>query len=239
MSAPADPVLSKAGADLLKKQNYIRIGDTAPNFTADTSQGEIEFHKYIEGKWALLMSHPKDFTPVCTTEIGTVALLKDEWKKRNVVPLVVSVDDAKEHKEWIKEINKVKNTSVEFPIIDDKSKKLSLLYGMLDQDHLSDAGLPLTVRSVFIINPEKKVKLILTYPAATGRSFPEILRVIDSLQRTAYHKCATPANWQVGENVVIVPSLTDAQAKEHFGEFTVVSASCKIREAKDPVAKKA
>jgi alkyl hydroperoxide reductase subunit AhpC len=216
-----------------KNQGFIRIGDDAPNFDCDSSTGAINWHKYIEGKWSILFSHPKDFTPVCTTEIGTLAKLQGEFDKRGCAVAVVSVDSAEEHKKWITEINRVENCEVKFPILGDKKKNISVLYGMLDQTHLDQAGLPLTVRSVFIIGPDKKVKLILTYPASCGRNFDEIIRVLDSLQMTVNHKMATPANWNKGDDCCLLPTVSDEEAKKYEG-LNIVSASCKLRKVPCP-----
>lgn len=190
----------------------IRLGDQAPDFTADSSMGSINLYDYLGDGWGILFSHPADFTPVCTTELGTAAKFKDEFDKRNVKMLALSVDGAVSHAEWIKDINEVQNTNVNFPIIADEDKKVSDLYDMIHPN----ADDNLTVRSVFIIAPDKTVKLILTYPASTGRNFYELLRVIDSLQLTAYHKVATPANWKHGEDVVVSPSISTEDAKEMF-----------------------
>ena len=188
----------------------IRLGDKAPNFTADSSMGTINLYEYLGDSWGILFSHPADFTPVCTTELGTAAKFKDEFDKRNVKMLALSVDGAASHNEWIKDINEVQNTTVNFPIIADEDKKVSDLYDMIHPN----ADNNLTVRSVFIIAPDKTVKLTLTYPASTGRNFHELLRVIDSLQLTAYHKVATPANWEHGQDVVVIPSITTEDAKK-------------------------
>ncbi|NAY90340.1 peroxiredoxin [Muricauda sp. JGD-17] len=190
----------------------IRLGDTAPDFTAETSQGTLNFYDYIGDGWGILFSHPADFTPVCTTELGTAAKFKDEFDKRNVKMMALSVDGAASHNEWIKDINETQNTVVNFPIIADEDRKVSDLYDMIHPN----ADDTLTVRSVFIIGPDKKVKLILTYPASTGRNFYELLRVIDSLQLTAHHKVATPANWKNGEKVVVSPSIPTNEAKKIF-----------------------
>lgn len=190
----------------------IRLGDKAPNFTADSSQGTINLYDYLGKSWGILFSHPADFTPVCTTELGTAANFKDEFDKRNVKMLALSVDGAASHAEWIKDINEVQNTTVNFPIIADEDRKVSDLYDMIHPN----ADSTLTVRSVFIIAPDKTVKLTLTYPASTGRNFHELLRVIDSLQLTAYHKVATPANWEDGEDVVVSPAISTVDAKEIF-----------------------
>jgi len=221
---------SAAGAAELKSQGFLRIGDEAPDFESKDQTGKtIRFHEYINGSWAILMSHPRDFTPVCTTEIGRVAQLKEEFAKRGVKLGVVSVDSWEDHAKWIEEINRVANTKVDFPIFDDKNKKISLAYGMLDQTHLDATGMPLTVRSVFIIGPDKKVKLIITYPASCGRNFDEILRVVDSLQLTYNKKLATPADWTPGKPCVIIPQVSDEEAQKEFPGFEVVSASCKLR----------
>ena len=181
----------------------IRLGDIAPDFTAQSSDGEIKFHEWLGNSWGILFSHPADFTPVCTTELGTVAKYKNEFDKRNVKVVALSVDGLQSHQEWIKDINETQQTVVNFPIIADEDKTVSTLYDMIHPN----ADNQLTVRSVFIIDPDKKVKLIITYPASTGRNFNELLRVIDSLQLAAYHKVATPANWENGDDCVVVPAV--------------------------------
>lgn len=190
----------------------LRLGDTAPNFTAETSQGTLNFYDYLGDSWGILFSHPADFTPVCTTELGTAAKFKSEFDKRNVKMMALSVDGADSHNEWIKDINETQETLVNFPIVADEDRKVSDLYDMIHPN----ADDTLTVRSVFIVAPDKSVKLILTYPASTGRNFYELLRVIDSLQLTAYHKVATPANWKNGEDVVVSPAIPTDEAKELF-----------------------
>jgi thioredoxin-dependent peroxiredoxin len=190
----------------------IRLGDIAPNFQAQTSEGPVDFYEFLGDSWGVLFSHPADFTPVCTTELGQASKLKKEFEKRNVKVLALSVDGAESHKEWIKDINETQHTTVNFPIIADEDKKVSVLYDMIHPNATEKT----TVRSVFIIGPDKKVKLTLTYPASTGRNFAEILRVIDSLQLTAYHSVATPANWEDGEDVVILPSVPDADIPAKF-----------------------
>ncbi len=190
----------------------LRLGDTAPDFTAVTSEGTLNFYDYLGDGWGILFSHPADFTPVCTTELGTAAKFKDEFAKRNVKMMALSVDGAESHKEWIKDINETQATNVNFPIIADEDRKVSDLYDMIHPN----ADDTLTVRSVFIIGPDKKVKLILTYPASTGRNFYELLRVVDSLQLTANHKVATPANWKNGEKVVVSPAIPTDEAKKIF-----------------------
>ena len=192
--------------------SVIRLGDEAPNFTAQTSEGEINFHEWLGDSWGILFSHPADYTPVCTTELGTVAKYKPEFDKRNVKTIALSVDGLTSHKGWIKDINETQDTSVDFPIIADEDKKVSNLYDMIHPN----ADNNLTVRSVFIIDPDKKVKLIIVYPASTGRNFDELLRVIDSLQLTAYHKVATPANWKNGDDCVISPAVSNEQIPELF-----------------------
>ncbi|WP_372758017.1 peroxiredoxin [Mariniflexile sp.] len=190
----------------------IRLGDTAPNFTAKSTEGTINFHEWLGDSWGILFSHPADYTPVCTTELGTVAKYKPEFDKRNVKVVALSVDGLESHKGWVDDINETQNTTVNFPIIADEDKKVSELYDMIHPN----ASDKFTVRSVFVIGDDKKVKLIITYPASTGRNFDELLRVIDSLQLTAYYKVATPANWKNGEDVVISPAVTNDQIPELF-----------------------
>lgn len=190
----------------------LRLGDTAPDFTAETTMGEIKFHEWMGDHWAILFSHPADYTPVCTTELGTVANYAHEFEKRNVKPIALSVDGLVSHKEWIKDINETQNTTVNYPIIADEDHKVAELYDMIHPNADSKA----TVRSVFVIAPDKTIKMTLTYPASTGRNFDELLRVIDSLQLTAYHKVATPANWKDGEDCVISPSVTDEEIPKLF-----------------------
>jgi alkyl hydroperoxide reductase subunit AhpC len=190
----------------------IRLGDTAPDFTAQTTEGEISFHQWLGNGWGVLFSHPADFTPVCTTELGAVAKLKEEFAKRNVKVLAVSVDPLPSHHGWIKDINETQACTMNFPIIADPDRKVSMAYDMIHPNADSTA----TVRSVFILGPDKKVKLTLTYPASTGRNFLEILRVIDSLQLTAERKLATPANWNHGDDCIVVPAVSDADAEKMF-----------------------
>ena len=181
----------------------IRLGDTAPDFTADTTEGTIEFHKYLGDGWGILFSHPKDYTPVCTTELGRVANLKSEFDKRNVKVLALSVDPVDSHKGWVNDINETQSCSVNYPIIADPDKKIAGMYDMIHPNALNY----LTVRSVFVIAPDKTVKLTITYPASTGRNFDEILRVIDSLQLTANYQVATPVDWKHGDDCVVVPAI--------------------------------
>ncbi len=190
----------------------LRLGDTAPDFTTETTEGKIEFHNWLGNSWGILFSHPADYTPVCTTELGTVAKLRDEFKKRNVKTIALSVDPLESHFSWIKDINETQKTIVNFPIIADPVFEVAKLYDMIHPN----ASDKFTVRSVFIIGVDKKVKLILTYPASTGRNFDEILRVIDSLQLTANYSVATPANWKDGEDVVIAPSIKDEDIAAKF-----------------------
>jgi alkyl hydroperoxide reductase subunit AhpC len=190
----------------------LRLGDTAPNFTAETTEGPIDFHQWLGNSWGVLFSHPKDFTPVCTTELGECARLKPEFDRRNVKVIGLSVDPADSHKRWAEDIKETQGSSLNFPVIADPDHKVAELYDMIHPE-ISDV---FTVRSVFIIGPDKKVKLMITYPASTGRNFDEILRVIDSLQLTANYSVATPVNWKDGDDVIIVPSLSDEAAKEKF-----------------------
>ncbi len=190
----------------------LRLGDDAPDFTADTTEGTIDFHQWKGDSWAVLFSHPKDFTPVCTTELGRVAALKDEWDKRNVKVIGISVDTSDSHEGWAQDIKDVTGADLNFPLIADPERKVADLYDMI-QPNASDT---MTVRSVFIIGPDNKLKLSLTYPASTGRNFDEILRVIDSLQLTAGYKVATPVDWKQGDDVIIVPAVSDEDAKELF-----------------------
>jgi alkyl hydroperoxide reductase subunit AhpC len=181
----------------------LRLGDVAPNFKAQTSQGEIDFYEYLGDSWGVLFSHPADYTPVCTTELGKTASLKDEFDKRNVKVIALSVDSVESHKGWINDINETQNVEVNFPLIGDENREIALAYEMIHPN----ASLTATVRSLFIIAPDKTIKLMITYPASTGRNFQEILRVIDSLQLTANYSVATPADWKDGEDVIVVPAI--------------------------------
>lgn len=202
----------------------ILIGDVAPDFTAQSTAGEIRFHDFIEGRWAVLFSHPKNFTPVCTTELGYTAKLKPEFEKRGVTVLGLSVDRLEDHAGWAQDIAETQGAALNFPLIADDGT-VARLYGMIHPN----ADDTLTVRSVFVIGPDKKVKLKIEYPASTGRNFDEVLRVIDSLQLTARHQVATPVNWQNGEDVIIVPAVSNAQAKEKFpGGWTEVRPYLRI-----------
>jgi len=190
----------------------LQLGDTAPDFTAETTAGSIHFHEWIGDNWAILFSHPADFTPVCTTELGAASKLKPEFDKRKVKMIAISVDTLTHHDEWVKDINETQHTSVNFPIIADPEKKVSELYNMIHPNTSST----FTVRSVFIIDPNKKIKLIIVYPMSVGRNLNELLRVIDSLQLSANYSVATPANWQNGEDCIILPSLNDEEAQKNF-----------------------
>ncbi len=190
----------------------IQLGDDAPDFTVETTEGKVNLYDYLGSGWGVLFSHPKDFTPVCTTELGAVAKLKGEFDKRNTKVLAVSVDPLESHQGWVGDIEETQGTKVNFPIIADPDRTVSDLYGMI-HPNASDTT---TVRSVFVIGPDRKVKLMITYPQSTGRNFQEILRVIDSLQLTANYKVSTPADWKQGEDVIIIPAVSDEEAKERF-----------------------
>ena len=201
----------------------LRINDEAPNFTAPTTQGTVNFHEWIGNGWAILFSHPKDFTPVCTTELGYMAKLEPEFKKRNCKVIGLSVDPVESHSKWEKDIQETQGYAVNYPMIGDRDLAVAKLYDMLPAEEISTsegrtAATNQTVRSVFIVGPDKKIKLTLTYPMTTGRNFDEILRVLDSMQLTANYKVATPVNWKSGDDVIIVASVSDAEAKEKFPE---------------------
>jgi thioredoxin-dependent peroxiredoxin len=202
----------------------LQIGETAPDFEAETTEGKIRFHDWIGDSWAVLFSHPKDFTPVCTTELGYMATIKPEFDRRNVKIIGLSVDSTGDHDAWAKDIEETQGAAPNYPIVGDADFKVSKLYGMLPADTSGDAKARTpadnqTVRNVYVIGPDKKVKLVLVYPMTTGRNFDEVLRVIDSLQLTAKHKVSTPVNWQQGEDVIIAGSVSDDEAKELFGEW--------------------
>lgn len=190
----------------------LRLGDIAPNFKAVTTFGEIDFYEYLGNSWGILFSHPADYTPVCTTELGKTALLKNEFEKRNVKVLAVSVDPIEKHKDWIHDINETQHCEVNFPLIADEKRNVSDLYGMIHPN----ASETFTVRSLFVIGPDRKVKLVITYPASTGRNFMEVLRVVDSLQLTAQHSLATPADWKQGEELIVVPAVSTEDAMKKF-----------------------
>src|SRR5215216_687692 len=190
----------------------LRLGDTAPNFTAKTSAGEIDFYEYLGNSWGVLFSHPADYTPVCTTELGRTALLKEEFAKRNVKVLAVSVDPLDKHRGWVTDINETQNCTVDFPLIADENREVATLYDMIHPNASATA----TVRSLFVIGPDKNIKLTITYPASTGRNFHEVLRVIDSLQLTARYSVATPADWNQGEDAIVVPAVSTEDAMKKF-----------------------
>ncbi|KAJ5550547.1 hypothetical protein N7535_001510 [Penicillium sp. DV-2018c] len=207
------------------EQPRLRLGSIAPNFTALTTKGEIDFHKFIDNKWTILFSHPADFTPVCTTELGAFARLKDEFDKRGVQMIGLSANDLGSHDEWIKDINEVGSTQVQFPIIADADRKVAFLYDMVDQqdlDNIDQKGIAFTIRSVFIIDPNKKIRLTMMYPASTGRNSAEVLRVIDSLQTGDKKGVTTPIDWQVGDDVIVPPSVSTPDAQKKFGEVREV-----------------
>jgi len=197
----------------------LRIGDEAPNFTAETTQGRINFHEWVGDGWAILFSHPKDFTPVCTTELGYMAKLKPEFAKRGCKVIGLSIDPVTDHERWAKDIEETQGAAPNYPIIGDSDLEVAKLYDMIHPNAMGGkrtAADNATIRSVFVVGPDKKIKLILTYPMSTGRNFDEVLRVVDSMQLTARHKVATPVNWKSGEDVIIVPAVSDEEAKQKF-----------------------
>jgi len=202
----------------------IRLGDVAPDFTADSTEGKIEFHKYLGNGWGVLFSHPKDFTPVCTTELGRVAKLKSEFDKRGVKVLGLSVDPLDSHQKWAADIEETQGTKLNFPVLADPDKKVANTYDMIHPNALDN----LTVRSVYVIGPDKKIKLMITYPASTGRNFDEILRVIDSLQLTAKHKVATPVDWKQGDDVIITTAVNDEDANKLFPGFKTLKPYLRV-----------
>ncbi|RAK98831.1 peroxiredoxin [Aspergillus ibericus CBS 121593] len=219
------PLSRRFLATIPQEQPRLRLGSTAPNFKATTTHGEIDFHEFIGNSWAILFSHPADFTPVCTTELGAFAKMKDEFEKRGVKMIGLSANDLGSHDKWIDDINEVANTNVQFPIIADADRKVAFLYDMVDQrdlDNIAEKGIPFTIRSVFIIDPEKKIRLTMSYPASTGRNSAEVLRVIDSLQTADRKGIATPIDWNVGEDVIVPPSVSTEDAKKKFGEVREV-----------------
>jgi thioredoxin-dependent peroxiredoxin len=202
----------------------LQIGDTAPDFEAETTEGRIRFHDWIGDSWAVLFSHPKDFTPVCTTELGYMAKIKEEFERRNVQIIGLSIDSTGDHEAWARDIEETQGAAPNYPLIGDSDFHVSKLYGMLPADTAGDAKVRTpadnqTVRNVFVVGPDKKIKLILVYPMTTGRNFDEVLRVIDSLQLTAKHRVATPVNWRQGEDVIIAGSVTNDEAREIFGDW--------------------
>src|SRR4051812_35894332 len=213
-ASPANRVPNKLYRTVTQKEDTmaLQLGDTAPDFEQDSTEGRIKFHEYLGNGWGILFSHPKDFTPVCTTELGEVARLKPEFDKRNTKVVGLSVDPLADHKAWAGDIKETQGHALNFPLLADPDRKVSNLYGMIHPN----ANDTLTVRSVFVVGPDKKIKLIITYPASTGRNFEEILRVLDSLQLTANYKVATPVNWKHGDDCIIVPAVSDADADKLF-----------------------
>ncbi|OQD67219.1 hypothetical protein PENDEC_c041G01426 [Penicillium decumbens] len=221
----AQPAFRRFFAAPAQEQPRLRLGSTAPNFKALTTKGEIDFHQFIGDSWTILFSHPADFTPVCTTELGAFAKLKGEFEKRGVKMIGLSANDLGSHGEWIKDINEVSSTDLQFPIIADADRKVAFLYDMVDQqdlDNIDQKGIAFTIRSVFIIDPSKKIRLTMMYPASTGRNTAEVLRGIDSLQTADKKGVATPIDWQVGDDVIVPPSVTTPDAKKKFGEVREV-----------------
>ncbi|KAF5005290.1 hypothetical protein FDECE_8276 [Fusarium decemcellulare] len=215
------PLARRFLATTTQEQPRLRLGSTAPNFKALTTQGEIDFHEFIGNSWTILFSHPADFTPVCTTELGAFAKLKGEFDKRGVKMIGLSANDLGSHDKWVEDINEVANTNLQFPIIADADRKVAFLYDMIDQqdlDNIAEKGIAFTIRSVFVIDPSKKIRLTMMYPASTGRNSAEVLRVIDSLQTGDKKGIATPINWQVGDDVIVPPSVSTEDAKKKFGE---------------------
>ena len=206
----------------------LRINDIAPDFEANTTLGKLEFHSFLGNSWGLLFSHPKDFTPVCTTELGYMAKIEDEFKSRNCKLIGLSVDSIEDHIQWKKDIEETQNASVNYPLIADQDLRIAKLYNMLPADESNDvertALTNATVRSIFLIDPEKKIRMMLTYPMTTGRNFNEILRVLDSIQLSTKKKVATPANWNQNDDVIIIPAVSDEEAKELFGDFKKIKS---------------
>ncbi|CAB4389756.1 thioredoxin-like protein [Rhizophagus irregularis] len=213
----------------------LRLGSIAPNFKAQTTKGDIDFHEYIGGSWAILFSHPADFTPVCTTELGEVARRSKDFADRGVKVIGLSANELSDHEKWVDDINEVNNVNVDFPIIADHERKVSALYDMLDHQDITNVdtkGIPFTVRSVFIIDPKKIIRLMITYPASTGRNFDEVIRVIDSLQLGDKHRITTPANWKKGDEVIVHPGVSNEEAEKLFPGFRTVKPY--LRLAKSP-----
>ncbi|KAI5359655.1 Putative Thioredoxin domain, peroxiredoxin, peroxiredoxin, AhpC-type, Thioredoxin-like superfamily [Septoria linicola] len=207
------------------EQPRLRLGSVAPNFQAKTTKGDIDFHEFIGDKWAILFSHPADFTPVCTTELGAFAKLKNEFEKRGVKMIGLSANDLGSHDKWIQDINEISNTQLQFPIIADADRKVAFLYDMIDQqdlDNIDEKGIAFTIRSVFVIDPSKKIRLTMMYPASTGRNTTEVLRVIDSLQTGDKKGVTTPIDWKVGEDVIVPPSVSTEDARKKFGSVKEV-----------------
>ena len=222
---PSSPFLRRAFATATEEQPRLRLGSTAPNFSAKTTQGDIDFHSWLGGKWAILFSHPADFTPVCTTELGAFAKLKPEFDKRDVKMIGLSANDLSSHGRWIADINETSKTDLQFPIIADANRKIAYTYDMVDAQDVTnkdDKGIAFTIRSVFVIDPQKKIRLTMMYPASTGRNTSEVLRVIDSLQTGDGKGVTTPINWIPGDDVIVPPTVSTEDAKKKFGEVREV-----------------
>ncbi|KAF9164536.1 hypothetical protein DFQ26_001343 [Actinomortierella ambigua] len=222
-----------------QKNASLRLGSIAPNFDAKTTTGPINFHEFIGNSWAILFSHPADFTPVCTTELGEVARLADKFAARNVKVIGLSANDLDSHAKWVEDINEVGNVKVEFPIIADPTREVSALYDMLDYQDITNVdqkGIPFTVRSVFIIDPKKTIRLTLAYPASTGRNFDEILRVVDSLQLGDKHRITTPANWKDGDDVIVHPSVSNDEAAKLFPGYRTLKPYLRLAKQPAPVS---
>jgi len=222
---PQNASVSRRGLASHTEQPRLRLGSIAPNFQAQTTHGDLDFHKFIGDSWAVLFSHPADFTPVCTTELGAFAKLKDEFEKRNVKMIGLSANGLESHGKWIQDINEISKTNLQFPIIADAERKVAFLYDMVDQqdlDNIDEKGIAFTIRSVFVIDPSKKIRLTMMYPASTGRNTSEVLRVIDSLQTGDKKGVTTPIDWQVGDDVIVPPSVKTEDAKKKFGSVREV-----------------
>lgn len=226
VARPADsPVLRRAFASAIDRQPHLRLGSIAPNFHAKTTHGDIDFHSWIGNKWAILFSHPADFTPVCTTELGAFAKMKGEFDKRGVKLIGLSANDLTSHDKWISDINETQNSNLQFPIIADADRKIAFAYDMVDEQDVTnrdDKGIAFTIRSVFVIDPQKKVRLTMMYPASTGRNTAEVLRVVDSLQTGDKKGVTTPIDWIPGDDVIVPPSVSTADATKKFGEVREV-----------------
>ncbi|OJJ45059.1 hypothetical protein ASPZODRAFT_17971 [Penicilliopsis zonata CBS 506.65] len=219
------PLSRRFLATIPQEQPRLRLGSTAPNFKAQSTHGEIDFHQFIGDSWAILFSHPADFTPVCTTELGAFAKLKGEFEKRGVKMIGLSADDLSSHKEWVEDINEVSSTNVQFPVIADPDRKVAFLYDMVDQrdlDNIANKGIPFTIRALFVIDPAKTIRLTMLYPASTGRNSAEVLRVVDALQTADRRGVATPIDWTVGQDVIVPPSVSTEDARKKFGDVREV-----------------
>ncbi|KAJ4009515.1 hypothetical protein NW752_009105 [Fusarium irregulare] len=214
-----------------QEQPRLRLGSTAPNFKALTTHGEIDFHKFIDNSWTILFSHPADFTPVCTTELGAFAKLKDEFEKRGVKMIGLSANDLSSHDKWVDDINEVSNTNLQFPIIADADRKVAFLYDMINEEDMDKQAIAFTIRSVFVIDPSKKIRLTMMYPASTGRNSAEVLRVIDSLQMGDKKGIATPIDWQKGDDVIVPPSVSTEDARKKFGDVREVKPYLRFTKA--------